>query len=535
MSPSAASNADLADAQQRELMQERAVVLRINDLHQKNVEAARALAVRLAEDAAVQTEDGIRDLVDEDDEADAAIQAAIVRQNSAAAMHAYRRLNQLSRMGDARAFGHTTDDLDDRVYVGRATITEGDEVLMVDWRARAAEPFYRATPLDRKNVRHRRHLLYDDGAPNSTPELRSYSDEVFSVDSLSEVTGLRGEAAILATVSAPTDEQMKSVVATIQAEQDAVVRAPADRVLVVQGAPGTGKTVVALHRAAYLLYNQRTVLAETGVLIVGPTNDFLAWISQVLPSLGESGVVLATPTDLYPRVRMRHDEDDTVAALKGTAPMADLLAHAVALRQREPQRDLTVTFGTDRVRIRRAGLVELFTAARRQKTHNAGAAALRMAIIDQLARQVWDPSFISFEEAQQSFAESATVRHFMLGHWPTLTPEQALNDLFGSSALLRLACRRAGLSPQDADLLGRERVLEAELIDAAWTQADIPLLDELLALVGEVRGDDFTSSRVVERDAADEFELEDVDDRDWSTDELPEDQEPDTVAWEELG
>jgi len=520
-----------------ELLAERDVVERIERVHSKHVENAIEVARQLAEEAATQTEDGLRDLVDEDDEADAAIEASMVRQHAAQAMNAHRRAIELQRVGDAHAFGSIgmdpvpdDDDSLDQVYVGRVTVLDGDEVLMVDWRAGAAAPFYQATPIERHGVQHRRHLIYEDvpedpgGVGSSGAQLIGYSDEVFDVDALAgglaDGPELRGEAAILAAVSAPTPEQMRSVVATIQAEQDAIVRAPSNRPLVVQGAPGTGKTVVALHRAAYLLYNQRATLAETGVLIVGPTNEFLRYIGGVLPSLGESGVVSMTANDLYTGVLTGNAESDEAATLKGAAEMVDVLAHAVRDRQRRPTKRLDLMYGSKRVRIELAELHELFEHALRFRTHNAGAAAFRSELVEALASKVYDPTFSNLEDARATFRNSAKIRNFLLRHWPTLTAEQALNDLYGSPALLRRAVRAGGLDVAAIQMLERERTPELDLADRRWSRADIPLLDELLFLLGGVDGDRIESERFIERDDAGVFELEDLDDEvDWDDDE----------------
>ena len=505
-----------------ELYKERDVVSRIERVHAEHVATAVDLARRLAEEAAELTEDGIRDLVDEDDEADAAIQAAMVRQHSAQAMNAYRRAQALQKMGDAHAFGRTTNDDHEQMYVGRVSVIDGDDVLMVDWRAGAAAPFYRATPLERMAVRHRRHLHYDGGADSTTAELAGYSDEIFDLAALHLEPGLRGEAAILAAVSAPTEEQMRSVVATIQAEQDAIIRASSERPLLVQGGPGTGKTVVALHRAAYLLYNQRTALAETGVLIVGPTAEFLGYIGGVLPSLGESGVVSVTANQLYSGVLLGPEDGPGAAALKGSTEMVTLLAKAVRDRQRRPRVHLNVLYGANRARMTKDELGDLFDRAQRNRTHNAGAAAFRMSIIDALAAKVYDPAFADLDDARVTFRESARIRHFLLKHWPTLTPEQTLNDLFGSDGLLRHAGRAAGLSDAESASLSRERTGELDLDARRWTEADVPLLDELLWLLGPIDGDQIDSERHIERDAASEFEEADGDES-WADDDLAED------------
>lgn len=516
------------------MVAERDVVERIERVHAKHVETAIEVARQLAEEAAAQTDDGLRDLVDEDDEADAAIQAAMVRQHSAQAMNAHRRAVELQRVGDAHAFGSIQidpePDRDEKVYIGRVTVLDGDEVLMVDWRAGAAAPFYQATPIERHGVRHRRHLIYDDvpdgpgGDGSSGAQLIGYSDEIFDVDTIADGLAdgpeLRGEAAILAAVRAPTPEQMRSVVATIQAEQDAIVRAPSNRPLVVQGAPGTGKTVVALHRAAYLLYNQRATLAETGVLIVGPTNEFLRYIGGVLPSLGESGVVSMTANDLYTGVLTGYAESDDAAKLKGSDDMVAVLAHAVRDRQRRPAKRLDLMYGSKRVRLELAELHAAFDYARRFRTHNGGAAAFRAELVEALAAKVYDPTFANLEDARATFRQSARIRNFLLRHWPTLTAEQALNDLYGSPALLRRAVQAGGLDATATAMLARDRTPELDLADRRWSSADIPLLDELLFLLGGIDGDRIDSERFIERDDAGVFEIaEEADEVDWDDDE----------------
>ena len=452
----------------------------IRRVHQAHIDRAKQQANQLAEEAALATEDGIRDLVDEDAEADAAVQAALVRQLSDRTMAAYRRLNELESMGEAIAFGHTTSDDGERVYIGRMSVIEGDEALVVDWRARVAIPFYRATPLARLGVARRRHFNYEADV------LTGYSDEVLDIDQLIDGERqrhgdeLRGEAAILAAVTAPTEAQMRSVVATIQAEQDAVVRAPSNQPLVVQGAPGTGKTVVALHRAAYLLYDQRVTLADTGVLIVGPSSEFLSYISAVLPSLGESGVVSLTPEKLYPGVLL---QPGSLNPIKGTIAMVAVLRRAVRQRQRRPKERLTLWYGSTRVTISKERLSELFDVARDHRMHNDGADAFQELILAELLREVFDPAFPGSDDARETFIASDDLTRFLLAHWPTLTPEQALNDLFGSPGLLRIAGRDIDLSS-----CAVERYSEEELAGRRWFFDDVPLLDELYSLLGTSHG-----------------------------------------------
>ncbi len=433
-------------------------------------------------------------------------------------MIGFRRAAELEAMGQALTFGHTTDEDGTRTSVGRLTVLDEDDVLLIDWRAAAAMPFYRATPLERLGVNHRRHLHYADN------ELVDYSDELFELSHLGDPaeTGneapafsakdLRGEAAILAAVTAPTQAQMRSVVATIQAEQDAVVRAPSNGTLVVQGAPGTGKTVVALHRAAYLLYDQRDILSESGVLIVGPSSEFLTYIAGVLPSLGETGVVSVTAEKLYPGILIGKPEDPAVAKIKGQAKMAPLLANAVQDRQRPPKTDLRVWYGANRVHMDQPTLMALFDRARREPNHNAGANAFRRELIEALSAIVHDPAFSNLDDARDSFRSDNLVEEFLLRHWPPLTPEQALNDLLGSRALLKLAARHTGFGETEVLTLQRDRVSERALDQMRWTNADVPLLDELLDLVGGPLGGQSEEDRTRERDEIDEFELAMLDD-----------------------
>jgi len=380
-------------ARNAELEAEIAVLENIRRVQNAYIASAVERAEQLAAEAAEMTEEGIRDIYDEDAEADAAVSAALVRQTSDRAMHAVRRVNELKSAGQALAFGCTVDKIGDRRYVGRLTVIDDDDPLLIDWRAPAAVPFYQATPLERMDVERRRNLHYGDPGTDRAQELVGYSDDVFDIDSAVDQIGLRGEAALLASVSAPTKEQMRSVVSTIQAEQDAIIRAENNVPLVVQGGPGTGKTVVALHRAAYLLYAQREALSDTGVLIVGPTTEFLNYIAGVLPSLGETGVISVTAPELYPGVRRGAKEAPEVAAIKGRLDMAELLANAVADRRREPSQSLQTWYGARRISLPLESLKKLFSIAERYSTHNEGADVFRFELIETLTDEVFDPSF----------------------------------------------------------------------------------------------------------------------------------------------
>ena len=213
-------------ARLEELEVERQVIERIARVREAQIDRVAARASRLADEAAAMTEDGLRDIFDEDDDPDAAVQASLVREGAVHAMAAARRFHEVDAVGDAPAFGRITDGEGEHLYVGKCSVIDSDDVLLVDWRAPAAVPFYRAAPLEPLGVVHRRHLHYS--AESAPPrELIGYSDEVFDAERLGTTHGLQGEAALLASLEEDRTGQMSSVVATIQAEQDAVIRADA--------------------------------------------------------------------------------------------------------------------------------------------------------------------------------------------------------------------------------------------------------------------------------------------------------------------
>src|SRR5690606_14445359 len=231
------------------------------------------------------------------------------------------------------------------LYIGRIGLSEDDRRLLIDWRAPVAQPFYRATPASPMGVTRRRHL-HTRGR-----KVVGIDDDLLDLDGLTDAdrATLNGEAALLAAVGAKRTGRMRDIVATIQAEQDRIIRSGLDGVLVVQGGPGTGKTVVALHRAAYLLYTHRERLSRRGVLVVGPTPTFLRYIEQVLPSLGETDVLLSTVGEMYPGVDATAREDPRVSAVKGDARMVEVIKRAVQDRQRMPATPFEIDLGDRRL------------------------------------------------------------------------------------------------------------------------------------------------------------------------------------------
>ncbi|HEY2427866.1 MAG TPA: ATP-binding domain-containing protein [Acidimicrobiales bacterium] len=389
----------------------------------------------------------------------------------------------------------------ERFYIGRLAVSdEHQEPVIVDWRAPVAEAFYRATGRAPMGLRRRRHFATEGRS------VLGIEDELFGVagDDADGGGELVGPGALLTALERSRSGQMRDIVATVQREQDEIIRADLPGVLVVQGGPGTGKTAVALHRAAYLLYTYRFPLEQQGVLVVGPNQVFLRYIEQVLPSLGESGVVLTTVAGLLGNARIRGMDSPIAARVKGDARMAGVLARAVEGRQRGLGRDLTVGFGALSLRVTAATTRAIVaTVKRRPGTHNARRgqveAMLLRALYEQYAAAVargrrtglvtglTGPDGVELDAAQLSaqVRRDPVVVTALDRMWPLLAPEDLLNDLFGSPALLALATDRV-LGPDERDALGRDRAHALE--ELAWTAGDIPLLDEARALLGPLRG-----------------------------------------------
>ncbi|MFC0675503.1 HelD family protein [Brachybacterium hainanense] len=404
------------------------------------------------------------------------------------------RLSLLRSVSQNVVFGRLDTDEEQRHYIGRISLfTAEREQLMVDWRAPAAAAFYQATSVDRLGVRLRRHLI------TRGRTVIGLEDDVLDHEVLHEDDDvvLQGEGALLAAVSSQRTGRMGDIVATIQAEQDRIIRSANRGVLVVQGGPGTGKTAVALHRAAYLLYTHRRRLEHTGVLIMAPTQGFLRYIERVLPSLGESGVVMLTPGELFPDVSTtRHDEPE-VAAVKGGIDMAALLSRAVKARQLVPEHDVPVTIDGTRFVLTRGDVADARREARAtHRPHNAARAVFVRAALERLANRYEkalqaEGQTVLPEDRPQLLADlrgDAEVRRALNLAWMPYSPESFLRILFAHPERLRAAAPRS-LSPAQLDRLVRPK-------DAPWTIEDVPLLDEVAELLGS---DDAVSRAEAER------------------------------------
>ena len=452
-------------------------------------------------------------------------------------------------------------------HIGRLGISGDDlEPLVVDWRAPIAEPFYRATGRDPMGLVLRRHLAAQgrrivgiederfaraaggngrgpvEPGPSAGP---GAGGAPVSPDGGGDLE-LGGPGALLAALEGVRTGTMRDIVATIQREQDEIIRSSLPGVMVVQGGPGTGKTAVALHRAAYLLYTHRFPLERQGVLVIGPNPLFLRYIEHVLPSLGESGITLSTIEGLVHGVGVRAEDPPGVARLKGEARMASLVARAVRSRQRPLRRDAEVPFGAAVLRLDAAASAGIVAAARRRPgTHNARRRFVEQLVVRRLADDYlrvlaahgsapaaplagepgpdgqggparaasWPvsdpgagrngqgpagprageapPADVVDDEGGFDLAEfSRQVRRvpqvleILDRVWPRLSAEELLHDLFGSPPLLALAGQGV-LSPHEQAALRRPR--STALADIPWTVADLALIDEARVLLGPRR------------------------------------------------
>ena len=421
-----------------------------------------------------------------------------------------KRLAELDLGNASLVFGRIdrsaeSPDAVESFHIGRLAIADEErEPVVVDWRAPVAEPFYRATGRSPMGLLRRRHFVVEGR------KLLGLEDELFGEGHLGlgqdegldgsngasgaaagDGTGLRGYSTLLAALERGRTGTLGDIVATIQGEQDEIIRSPQHGVLVVQGGPGTGKTVVALHRAAYLLYTHRFPLEDQGVLVIGPNRVFLRYIERVLPSLGEAGVDQVVLSDLVPGVQfLRPDDrigaDTTIAArVKGDVRMSDVIDQAVNERERAMRNDLVIPFRTGYVRLRVDESARIVKIARRRfRRHNSGRKFVENEVWSALAATYRDPD-VGPADVKDTLRGAPEIREVFDRMWPLLTPAQLLHDLFGSKALLKRATRGV-LDEVEALALYRPRSESVD--DVRWTPADVALLDDARDVLGPQPG-----------------------------------------------
>jgi DNA helicase IV len=411
--------------------------------------------------------------------------------------------------GIANSNGHSNGvnakAVGDTYHVGRLAVSDETlNPLVIDWRAPVAEAFYRATGVESLGLARRRHVaihankvtgVEDEYFADANGDLDLPEDEVRSATAEGLVEGglaLGGPGALLAALGRARTGRMGDIIATIQGEQDQIIRSPLAGVLLVQGGPGTGKTAVALHRAAYLLFTHRATLERQGVLVVGPNPLFLNYIENVLPSLGESGVTLSTIAGLVTNVEVRAVDFEEVDELKGDLRMAKVLARALRTRQRALRQDVEIPVGRAIVVLRASYTEEAVERARRRPgNHNQRRSAVGRELATRLAHEYHERFVHDGSEEVNAVGELADLirstpqfKEALQRIWPRLSGQELLHDLLGAPALLK-AAGKGVLSDEEIELLYRPRFTSSEEI--AWTKADAALIDEARVLVGPRR------------------------------------------------
>ncbi|MGY2032453.1 RNA polymerase recycling motor ATPase HelR [Nocardia gipuzkoensis] len=404
-----------------------------------------------------------------------------------------KQVKRLDVADNGLCFGRLDTLSGEHSYIGRIGLFDEEneyEPLLLDWRAPAARAFYVATAASPENMRRRRQF-HTRGR-----HVVDFTDEVLGRPG----GGERGDAALLAAVNAPRGTGMRDIVATIQSEQDEIIRLDHPGVLVIEGGPGTGKTVVALHRVAYLLYTQRERMERHGVLVVGPNPAFLNHIGRVLPSLGETNVVFTTTGDLMPGLRVTADDTPDAARLKGSLKILDVLAAAVAERQRLPEHPLPIELTDVTVRIDAETAEWAREEARASGLpHNEARAVFGEIVTWVLTERAIariGRGWLTREDREAWENLRADLRAELADHdrftaaldelWPILTPETLLAQLYASPQRLRAA--------------GADRTL-FRADGAAWTVPDVPLLDELVDLLGRDKPADPAAERQQQAEA----------------------------------
>ena len=364
-----------------------------------------------------------------------------------------------------------------RFYIGRRHVHDADgEPMVIDWRAPVSQPFYQASPRNPLDVRMRRRFGYTGG------ELTAYEDERLTGPEAAE--GEHTSALLTAEIERPRVGPMRDIVATIQPEQDAIVRADVHGSVCVQGAPGTGKTAVGLHRVAYLLYAHRERLARTGTLVIGPNDSFLHYIEQVLPALGELAVAQTTVAGLVarPDVPVRGVDEARTAVVKGDARMAAVLRRAVRAGITMPAEGCVVVRGSRRWRVPAYELEEIVRElADRDIRYNAARAALPQRIAHAVLVRMEQAGEAPDDRVQDAVARNAAVKAVVKAVWPQVDPVKVVFRLLSDAEFLA-RCAEGLLDEEEQRAVLWEKPPRS-VRSAPWSAADAVLVDEAADLL----------------------------------------------------
>lgn len=379
-------------------------------------------------------------------------------------------------------FGRIDGDDHSIHRIGRIGLRTPDgEMALIDWRAPNAAPFYQATTAERMNTVLRRRI--------STKVINQRNTVTHVDDEWLTEPGEGSYQAAQDSVAAPRDGRMADILATIAADQDAIIRSPLNQVTVVQGGPGTGKTVVALHRAAWLLYTYRERLAKDAILIIGPSAAFLRYIDQVLPSLGETDIVLLTPGQLFPGVNATTEDITAVSSIKGKSAMAQVVEQAVANWTNIPDHDVAIeTESGVRLRITRTQIREASKSIQKRSSYHSNREVFLKRLLDHLARNLAHdrgdehPDQETRADLIADFIDDRHVRRVLNLMWMPTTAEKVIKKLYTDSQFLQM-CAQGILSPQEMKLLHHDDNKREQ--NWKWTIDDVPLLDECADRLGE--------------------------------------------------
>ncbi|MFD9096576.1 RNA polymerase recycling motor ATPase HelR [Streptomyces collinus] len=382
------------------------------------------------------------------------------------------RLRTLRRFGLDLCLGHMVlADDPEPVYVGRLGLTDSTgRRLLLDWRSPAAEPFFGATHANPMGLTSRRRYRWTNG------RIGDYWDEVFAADGLDRHAALDDQSAFIASLGSDRSPRMRDVLGTIQADQDAIIRAGSRGALVVDGGPGTGKTVVALHRSAYLLHSDpRLGRRRGGVLFVGPHRPYLSYVADVLPSLGEDGVRTCVLRDLVPEgAAATVETDPEVARLKSSAELVGAIETAVRFYEEPPTQDMAITTPWSDIRLGATDWALAFEAAEPGTPHNEAREQVWGELLDILVAK--HDGDAPEDQLRRALTRVRELRGAFEHAWPLLEAADLVGDLWTVPAYLRLC----------APWLGRDDVRRLQRVDAqAWTVSDLPLLDAARQRLGD--------------------------------------------------